>query len=92
MAEEYTGEAYCVKCKEKRNFTGHVEEKNSRRFAKGICPECGTKVTRILGKALVADCDLRSESSVATRSSVRPGPLATCQRCPGLTRAVTVGL
>jgi len=51
MAEEYTGEAYCVKCKEKREFTGHVEEKNSRRFAKGICPECGTKVTRILGKA-----------------------------------------
>ena len=38
-------------CKEKRNFTGHVEEKNSRRFAKGICPECGTKVARILGKA-----------------------------------------
>ena len=36
MAEEYTGEAYCVKCKEKREFTGHVEEKNSRRFAMGI--------------------------------------------------------
>ena len=51
MAEEYTGEAYCVKCKKKREFTGHVEEKNSRRFAKGICPVCGTKVTRILGKA-----------------------------------------
>ena len=51
MAEEYTGEAYCVKCKEKREFNGHVEEKNSRRFAKGICPVCGTKVTRILGKA-----------------------------------------
>ncbi len=51
MAEEYTGEAYCVKCKEKREFTGHVEETNGRRFAKGICPVCGTKVTRILGKA-----------------------------------------
>ena len=51
MAEEYTGEGYCVKCKEKREFTGHVAEKNSRRFAKGICPVCGTKVTRILGKA-----------------------------------------
>ena len=52
MADEsYTGEAYCVKCKEKREFTGHVEETNGRRFAKGICPVCGTKVTRILGKA-----------------------------------------
>ena len=51
MAESYTGEAYCVKCKEKREFTGHVEETNGRRFAKGICPTCGTKVTRILGKA-----------------------------------------
>ena len=51
MAESYTGEAYCVKCKEKREFTGNVEETNGRRFAKGICPVCGTKVTRILGKA-----------------------------------------
>ena len=33
--------AYCVKCKEKREFTGHVEETNGRRFAKGICPVCG---------------------------------------------------
>ena len=32
-------------------FTGNVEETNGRRFAKGICPVCGTKVTRILGKA-----------------------------------------
>jgi len=24
MAEEYKGEAYCVKCKEKRAFEGHV--------------------------------------------------------------------
>ena len=50
-AEEYTGEAYCVKCKAKREFTGHIEEKNGRRMAKGICPVCGTKVNRILGKA-----------------------------------------
>ena len=49
--ETYTGEAYCVKCKEKREFTGHVEEVNNRRMAKGTCPVCGTKVARILGKA-----------------------------------------
>ncbi len=49
--ETYTGEAYCVKCKAKREFTGDVEEVNNRRMAKGICPVCGTKVARILGKA-----------------------------------------
>ena len=40
-----------MKSKAEREFTGHVEEKNSRRFAKGICPVCGTEVTRVLGKA-----------------------------------------
>ena len=30
---------------------GHVEEKNGRRMGKGKCPECGTTVVRILGKA-----------------------------------------
>ena len=48
-AESYTGEAYCVKCKEKREFTGVVVEKNGRRMAQGICPVCNTKVNRILG-------------------------------------------
>jgi hypothetical protein len=49
--ESYSGEAYCVKCKEKRQFDGKVVEKNGRRMAQGICPVCGTKVNRILGKA-----------------------------------------
>ena len=50
MADDsYTGEAYCVKCKEKREFTGTIVEKNNRRMAQGICPVCGTKVNRILG-------------------------------------------
>jgi hypothetical protein len=52
MAETYTGEAYCVKCKEKRHFTGEVKVSESgRRMAQGTCPTCGTKVNRILGKA-----------------------------------------
>jgi hypothetical protein len=51
MAETYTGEAYCVKCKEKRHFTGEVKVNDSgRRMAQGTCPTCGTKVNRILGK------------------------------------------
>ncbi|WP_434450278.1 DUF5679 domain-containing protein [Lentzea sp. E54] len=51
MAEKYNG--YCVKCREKRDFDGNVEETNGRRMAKGTCPVCGTKMTRILGKAKV---------------------------------------
>ena len=52
MAESYTGDAYCVKCKEKRDFTGEIKVSESgRRMAQGICPVCGTKLNRILGKA-----------------------------------------
>ena len=52
MTETYKGDAYCVKCKEKRDFEGTVKVSDSgRRMAQGICPVCGTKVNRILGKA-----------------------------------------
>jgi Domain of unknown function (DUF5679) len=45
-------EAYCVKCKEKREFDGEeVTMKNGRRAAKGMCPVCGTTVIRMLGKS-----------------------------------------
>ena len=45
-------EAYCVKCREKREFEGTVVElKNGRKAAQGTCPKCGTKVMRILGKS-----------------------------------------
>jgi hypothetical protein len=48
-------EAYCVKCKAKRQFEGTVVTlKNGRSAASGTCPVCGTKVMRILGKADVA--------------------------------------
>lgn len=47
--EGETYNAYCVKCKAKRDFHGHVEETaNGRRMAKGLCPVCGTKVNAIL--------------------------------------------
>ncbi|MDR1151255.1 MAG: DUF5679 domain-containing protein [Bifidobacteriaceae bacterium] len=51
MAETYTGEFYCVKCKEKRETEGHVVVTNGRRMAKGVCPVCHTTVNRIIGKA-----------------------------------------
>jgi hypothetical protein len=50
VAESYEG--YCVKCKEKRTFDGEVRVSESgRRMAQGLCPVCGTKMNRILGKA-----------------------------------------
>jgi hypothetical protein len=50
VVDTYNG--YCVKCKAKRDFQGEVVVSDSgRRMAKGICPVCGTKMNRILGKA-----------------------------------------
>jgi predicted RNA-binding Zn-ribbon protein involved in translation (DUF1610 family) len=47
-----TYEGYCVKDREKVQFEGTVVElKNGRKAAQGICPKCGTKVMRILGKS-----------------------------------------
>jgi Domain of unknown function (DUF5679) len=42
--------AYCVKCKEKREFEGQeVVMKNGRKAGRGTCPVCGTTLNRILG-------------------------------------------
>ncbi len=48
---EYEG--YCVKCRKKVPIKdGHeVVWKNGMKVWTGVCPYCGTKVTRILGKA-----------------------------------------
>jgi hypothetical protein len=52
VSETYTGEAYCVKCKAKRDFTGEVVvNAKGTKMAKGTCPVCGTTLNRILGKA-----------------------------------------
>lgn len=46
-------EAYCVKCKQKREITDpeEVTMKNGRRAAQGKCQVCGTKLFRMLGAA-----------------------------------------
>lgn len=50
--ESYEGDAYCITCKEKREFKGWIRISDSgRRMAQGYCPICNTKVNRILGKA-----------------------------------------
>jgi len=53
MADEtWSGEFYCVKCKEKREASGDVVvANNGTRMAKGTCPVCSTKLNRILGRA-----------------------------------------
>ena len=52
MAETWSGEFYCVKCKEKRSAEGEVRvNEKGTRMAQAICPVCGTKLNRILGKA-----------------------------------------
>jgi hypothetical protein len=49
MADTYEG--YCVKCRKKQNFEGTVKTlDNGKKAAQGLCPACGTKMTRILPK------------------------------------------
>ncbi|HOP43211.1 MAG: DUF5679 domain-containing protein [Flavobacteriales bacterium] len=45
-------EAYCVKCKAKRDMknAAEVTMKNGRKAMKGTCPTCGTGMFKILGK------------------------------------------
>ncbi len=46
-------EAYCVKCKAKRDMKDPKENimANGRRAMKGTCPTCGTGMFKIMGKA-----------------------------------------
>ncbi len=46
-------EAYCVKCREKREIKDpkEVEMKNGRPAIEGTCPVCGTKLFRMIAKA-----------------------------------------
>ncbi len=48
MADEV--QAYCVKCKTQRTMQdSHIQTlENGRRAAKGVCPVCGTKMTKFL--------------------------------------------
>lgn len=49
VQKDYSGNAYCVKCKESVDFVGKIKTSDSgRRIAMGTCPNCKTKVNRIL--------------------------------------------
>jgi hypothetical protein len=43
-------EGYCIKCRTKRTVKDGVRGETSKGqpLVKGICPECGTKVTRFI--------------------------------------------
>ena len=45
-------EARCMKCKKQVEIKDpqNVTMKNGLKAVKGVCPDCGTKVFRILGK------------------------------------------
>lgn len=46
-------EARCMKCKKQVEIKDpkDVTMKNNMKAVKGVCPKCGTKVFRIIGKA-----------------------------------------
>jgi hypothetical protein len=50
-------EAYCVKCKQKREMKDEKEVEikgkggTKRKAVQGVCSTCGTKMFKILGKA-----------------------------------------
>ena len=46
-------EARCMKCRKQVEIKDpeEVVMKNGMKAVKGVCPDCGTKVFRILGKA-----------------------------------------
>ncbi|MCD6081013.1 MAG: hypothetical protein J7J54_06160 [Candidatus Omnitrophica bacterium] len=43
-------EAYCVKCKAKKEMKDaqEVTLKNGKKAMKGVCPDCGTSLFRII--------------------------------------------
>ena len=68
--ETYKGDSWCVKCKEKVYFDGIVKVSDSgRRMAQGNCPQCSTKVMRILGK----------EQEITIKQEEKKEPYATIE-------------
>ena len=53
MSTQTTEQAYCVKCKSKRDIQNpeKVTMKNGRNALKGTCKVCVTNVYRILGNS-----------------------------------------
>lgn len=49
MSTPHTG--YCMRCKDRRRMKGACQaESKGRAFMKGTCEDCGTKMSRAMGK------------------------------------------
>lgn len=53
MADTFTGEIHCLKCKGKKNVSGAeiIVNDKGRRMAKAKCPDCGSGINKFLPKA-----------------------------------------
>lgn len=65
-----TYEAYCVKCREKREMKdpNQVEMKNGRPAMEGTCPVCGTKLFRMLSAKDAAGTASNDDASKKEKS------------------------
>lgn len=73
----YYGDAYCVKCKEKREMVGEIRTSDSgRRMATGKCGVCGTKMNRILGKEPYQEPPIKMPQPAPVAVSLPPEPYA----------------
>ena len=69
-------EAYCVKCKAKKQITDAVEEvmKNGRKAIKGTCPDCGVIMFKILGGKGTAPPKPGGDTPPASHTNTKPEP------------------
>ena len=72
-------EAYCVKCKSKREMKNPKEHTtaNNRKMLKGKCPKCDTTMCRIMGKSAAGASEItgakKSRKSRKSRKSKMGG-------------------
>ena len=65
--------AYCMKCREKREFEGSlVTLKNGRPALQGTCPVCGTKLTKIMGMDAAKAMGWSGPVTLRLATSARP--------------------
>ncbi|MBU6213719.1 MAG: hypothetical protein KGP01_04665 [Actinomycetales bacterium] len=51
MADSYTGEIYCLKCKGFKQVTGEIIiNEKGRRAARATCPTCSKPINKFLPK------------------------------------------
>ena len=81
MAESYTGEAYCVKCKEKREFTGEVVERRPPDGA-GHLPRVRHQAQPHPRQGLTLHPRPWRPSRTAGRAHVVPGPVSAVVPAP----------